>query len=510
MHSGIVRIFALFIILLLIAPSNATSEQVENAIKALRQQLQDKNNQNPILQYTLGLLLESCDDSDLSEMATLFWQVGTSRKKVPVSKRIDSFCRGARAFDAVGKSDHVLDCYQQALNLAQNGGEVYEILKQAVPILLSSTGNDDMTSKQMTLCSELKQKYPTEPSVHQFEGSLWRLKGDATKSYLSYHLSTTLKHNDTGIHVESYILASAAARKAGLDIETQLEYLNLALKLSLTGNDRVMKELHNAIGIAHKHGGNREEAIKAFRKTLDIDPKDGHALVHLASLEADITNVPTLEYNYIEELFDGYSSRFENELVNDLHYKGHLLVVGSLLKAWGASSTCDDNQKTVLDLGCGTGLVSALLKENNSNISIIGVDLSSKMVKIAKERIVEGISVYSEVVQLDALSFLTSLQPNTITAVVASDFLLYVGDFDDILKEIVKALVKEGFFVFTVELIKTSGMRLLKSGRFGHSRAYIEKLAARYELRVVEWKEETLRKQRGEAVAGAVVCLQKI
>jgi len=499
----------MFILLLRITPS-CTNDQVEQAIKVLRQQLRDQNDKNSRLQHSLGLLLESIDDSDRSEVATLFFQVGTSKDKVPTSTRIDSLCRGARAFEAVGKPDRVLDCYQQALNLAQSGSEVKEILKQALPIMLSSkTKSEETASKHTALCTEIKQKFPLEPSVHQFEGALWRLNGDVIKSYQAYHLSTTLSHNDSSIHVESYILASAAARKAGLDTETQLEYLKSALTLSVEDNDQVMKELYNAIGIAHKHGGNREEAIKAFQKTLILDPKDGHALVHMASLDASVDNIETLDHKYVEELFDGYSNRFENELVNDLEYKGHLLVVNSLMEVWAVSSSTCNNAQMVVDLGCGTGLAGVILKEKNPDISIMGVDLSSKMVQIAKSRTIDRVSVYSQVFQQDALSFLKDVQSNNLAAVVASDFLLYVGDFGEILKEIVRTLAREGFFVFTVELIETPGMGLLKSGRFGHSRAYIEDLASPYRLRMIEWKEETLRKQRGDNVAGAVVTFQK-
>ena len=40
-----------------------------------------------------------------------------------------------------------------------------------------------------------------------------------------------------------------------------------------------------------------------------------------------------LEPEYVSALFDRYNSRFETELVDIIHYKGHTLLYESLLKA---------------------------------------------------------------------------------------------------------------------------------------------------------------------------------
>jgi predicted TPR repeat methyltransferase len=56
----------------------------------------------------------------------------------------------------------------------------------------------------------------------------------------------------------------------------------------------------------------------------------------------------------------------------------------------------------------------------------------------------------------------------------------------------------------------TKKMTLLKSGRFGHSKTYVQSTYSRYEFRVELCNEAILRTQGGKNVAGAVVVLQKM
>ena len=82
----------------------------------------------------------------------------------------------------------------------------------------------------------------------------------------------------------------------------------------------------------------------------------------------------------------------------------------------------------------------------------------------------------------------------------------------NLLEESSKCLVNDGLVGFTLESnqgTKTdSGFRLLPSGRFGHSRAYIDEVAKLNGFEVLSWKESVLRTQGGADVSGAVVVLR--
>ena len=82
---------------------------------------------------------------------------------------------------------------------------------------------------------------------------------------------------------------------------------------------------------------------------MEINPKDGNALVGLVIVGPGnnvidsmflVQHATELDPNYISELFDRYSPRFESEFVDGLQYKGHSLLYDDfqkVLKQLGAS-----------------------------------------------------------------------------------------------------------------------------------------------------------------------------
>jgi predicted TPR repeat methyltransferase len=67
-----------------------------------------------------------------------------------------------------------------------------------------------------------------------------------------------------------------------------------------------------------------------------------------------------------------------------------------------------------------------------------------------------------------------------------------------------------GLLSFTVELPKEKnfhGVKLLKSGRFGHSKKHVQQVAKYFGFQILQWTEAVLRKQGGSDVPGAVVVL---
>ena len=189
----------------------------------------------------------------------------------------------------------------------------------------------------------------------------------------------------------------------------------------------------------------------------------------------------------------------------DLEYEGHEWVARELILRLKV-----DNTETIIDLGCGTGLVgSQLVGHLPARSKLMGVDLSPRMVDIARVRAVQGKRIYMDVTQADAETFLKRVDKGSVGAVVAADVFIYIGDLEGVFAATWDALSSSGLLIFSVELTK-SGMALLESGRFGHSKRYIKDLAKRTGFDFVEWREGTLRKQHGAPVQGAVVVLQKL
>lgn len=171
------------------------------------------------------------------------------------------------------------------------------------------------------------------------------------------------------------------------------------------------------MGIAEKKQGSLNHAQEYFRRTLEYISSDGHALVQLASISDAsssndvVSDARDLDPEYVSALFDGYSTRFESELVEILHYKGLLLVYDSYLKSLKQMGKSYITVKKVIDLGCGTGLLGALIADEMPWIEIAGVDLSNRMVEISRKRKnKQGNSVYAYVSNDDEATYLSTLE----------------------------------------------------------------------------------------------------
>ena len=136
-------------------------------------------------------------------------------------------------------------------------------------------------------------------------------------------------------------------------------------------------EAYTNIGIACKQHGKLDEAIEAFKKALTIKPDYGRAQHMLSALTGKTDKTAPREY--VENLFDGYSARFEAALVDKLEYKIPKLISNILI---------NPNRKkslgSVLDLGCGTGLLGPEIRNHCSKLE--GIDVSSEMLKLARKK----------------------------------------------------------------------------------------------------------------------------
>ena len=136
-------------------------------------------------------------------------------------------------------------------------------------------------------------------------------------------------------------------------------------------------EAYNNIGTALKDQGKLDEAKEAYKKAIALKPDYKSAKHMLSSLSGDTTEIAPREY--VESLFDIHATKFEALLVDELNYKTPKLISDILVNLNRNSSL-----GSILDLGCGTGLLGLEIKEHCSKLE--GIDLSKKMLGIARQK----------------------------------------------------------------------------------------------------------------------------
>jgi predicted TPR repeat methyltransferase len=261
---------------------------------------------------------------------------------------------------------------------------------------------------------------------------------------------------------------------------------------ALAGDDR-SPALWILRGNALKELGRGPEAAQSFREALARggDPELlGYYLAGLAAGEAP-QRPPS---HYVEALFDGYASQFDQHLVQALRYDAPRVLTARLAEAgrrWNHA----------LDLGCGTGLCGPFLSELADRVT--GVDLSANMLEKARV-----LGVYDELLQGDVVAFLSASR-ESFDLVVAADVFVYVGALDEVFRLLGERMPAGGSFAFTVEEAQAGEVELRASLRYAHSEAYVRRLAQEHGFRNAAMERRPVREDQRVPIPGLFCWLEK-
>lgn len=105
----------------------------------------------------------------------------------------------------------------------------------------------------------------------------------------------------------------------------------------------------------------------------------------------------------------------------------------------------DFKKKRVLDLGCGYGWHCLYAAEHGA-ASVIGVDISEKMLEVARKK-----NTFDNICYLhDSIDKIT-FEPNSFDVIISSLAIHYIEDFEKLAKNVADWLVSGGQFIFSVE-----------------------------------------------------------
>ncbi len=368
----------------------------------------------------------------------------------------------------------------RALTLNQQDGRIYSSLG----IVMRAQGNLDLAEKHFLKAIELD---PQRPDSHNNLGIVYHQNQDFKKAEKSFKKALELKPQSCPILVnlghlyrdhQFFDLAIEAYRQTvGLEPDNPRHLINLA---------------H-----VYMENSQLDLAIKTYEKALKVDPENATVLHMINALKGTQTAHPPQEY--VQELFDYYADNFDASL-NALGYDAPERIAKMLENF----PQIDLKNKTVIDLGCGTG--ACALKLKHTGAKFYGVDLSPRMVSIALQS-----GIYEEVIIADAITALSALS-EAVDMIIGADFLIYVGACEELFKLAEHKLKKGGLFMLTAEEDpnETHGYKLQHSGRFSHTPAYMAHLAEQFGFKIIAADQFPLRKQGKQMLPGKLYLYQRL
>ena len=145
----------------------------------------------------------------------------------------------------------------------------------------------------------------------------------------------------------------------------------------------------------------------------------------------------TASTDELMEVYDGWADRYDRELLEDWGYTSPQKAVQLLLDAMGSP------ELTVLDAGCGTGLVGVLLKEAGMS-SLTGIDYSPGMLAEAEKK-----GVYDALHTMD-MNLPLTLPSDSFDAVTCIGTFTSTHVKPEAVKELARVTRSGGVLVFTV------------------------------------------------------------
>ncbi|MBI9082838.1 MAG: tetratricopeptide repeat protein [Desulfobacterales bacterium] len=248
--------------------------------------------------------------------------------------------------------------------------------------------------------------------------------------------------------------------------------------------------------LAHKlHKlGRLREATAAYARMVAVNPDHptaGHMLAALTGHQAE--KAPTA---YVKTTFDLMAERFEDHLVDELAYAAPALLRGVLDEAAGTATRFDHT----LDMGCGTGLSGLAFGDITQRLT--GIDLSPAMLAKAREK-----GVYAELVETDIVDFLDRAE-TAFDLFIAVDVMVYLGNLEPVFAAVRRRARPGAYWVFSTERCTTADFTLTHSGRYAHSRRYIEHLASGQGFGVALHRRDNLRREGENWVNGHLFVLR--
>jgi predicted TPR repeat methyltransferase len=241
-----------------------------------------------------------------------------------------------------------------------------------------------------------------------------------------------------------------------------------------------------------------DEAVHCYDQALSIQPDLETAKRSRFLILLELRRVTRIADHALREMFDEVSPRFDSLMVDTLNYRAH----EQLRTMAERVITNLAPPRTILDLGCGTGLVGDVFKDLAAGGRLDGIDIAPRMIDAARGR-----GIYDDLI-LDDLETALAVPGPRYDLILSADTMIYLGDLAPTFFGVANRLAPGGFYIFAVESKDGEGWEQTPANRFRHSVAYLQAETARAGLRFVDVMETVLRREANEDVGGFVAAVQ--
>lgn len=421
--------------------------------------------------------------------------------------------------------------YEEALQHHRGGrlaeaGEIYRELLALRPedpdilhsmgLIAAQTGKREEAEKFL---EEALARNPDHPEAHNNLGNLRQIQGRLDEAVRCHQRAIELRPGNARAHSNlgfafrkqgKFAEAEQAYRQA-LEQDAALVEAQRNLCRLLNGQGRLEEaeslarrvlearpdeaDTYEDLGSVLKNQDRLLEAAGCLQRALDLEPRRGPVLKHLIS--AYLGEKPdTAPHDYVQGLFDEFADIFDDHLVQLLAYR----APGELKALLSETVGPDHRFVRGLDLGCGTGLSG--VEFAGFVDEMWGVDLSPQMIEKA-----QGKGVYKRLAAGGMEDFLAHVG-TTFDLFIAADVFVYLGELKTIFGRVRQRAEAGALFLFSTEIAREGDYVLNPTGRFAHSKSYIEALAEENHFAFVECVERQLRTDHGKEVIGYCFLLQ--
>ena len=323
---------------------------------------------------------------------------------------------------------------------------------------------------------------PQDATARNNLGVTLQDSGKLDEAEASYAQAIALKPDYAEAHCN---LGNTLKERRRFD-EAEASYIQaIALKPDLA-------EAHYHLGNTVQELGRLDEAEACYTRAIALKPDYAEAKHILAALSGETTE--SAPRDYVEKLFDIYAAKFESSLVENLEYKIPKSIAEIIL-----NDSKVDLLGSIMDLGCGTGLLGAEINQFCDRLE--GIDLSEKMLDEARKK-----NIYNKLIKQDILTYLANTSLN-FDYFVSTDVFVYIGDLSDVFRLIKSRNKKAGKLAFSTENYDGDGFFLERSGRYSHSKKYIESLCKAFGYEMRHFETQALRKDKNRYISGGLYLL---